>query len=192
LIPHEWVTAIPKRAEDAEFEGHVPAGEMVCRDLKFMVKNAVGVSGATLLINQQAHDLLTEDQKKALRLRNRPDRTPEQDAQLAAAEEALSAAKSKVTPEVKTLFAQEILPITNFIADHANIFAVKPLFMFDVANLGLSGGNNNGRTRYGIGGGLQIDVVLARFELGYVFALNRAPGDTSGNLVGRLVFRRFF
>jgi len=42
--------------------------------------------------------------------------------------------------------------------------------MFDVAHLALQGtGARN--TRYGVGGGLQIDIVMARFELGYMAAL---------------------
>ena len=49
-----------------------------------------------------------------------------------------------------------------------------------------------GRTLYGAGGGVQLDVVIARLELGYVFALNRAPGAGRGNVVGWLVFKRLF
>lgn len=49
-----------------------------------------------------------------------------------------------------------------------------------------------GRTLYGAGGGVQLDVLIARLELGYVFALNRAPGAGRGNVVGWLVFKRLF
>jgi hypothetical protein len=143
-----------------------------------------------LMVNQQARDLLTDSQKQDLRLRNKEDRTPEEDARLAAAEAALSAAKARVRPEIETLFRREILPVTNFIADNANLFAVKPLLMFDVARLAFSGFDDE--TRYAAGGGLQLDIVLARFEFGYVAALNRAPGDRRGNFVGRLVLKRFF
>ncbi|MGH9882720.1 MAG: hypothetical protein ACRD6N_14890, partial [Pyrinomonadaceae bacterium] len=190
LIPHEWVTASALRDDDKEFKGHVPAGADVCRDLKSTVKTLVGISGINLMVNQQARDMLSDAQKKDLRLRNKEDRTPEEESRLLAAETALSAAKARVKPQVEALFAREILPITNFIADHANMVAVKPLLIFDVARLALSGFDN--RTRYGVGGGLQLDVVLARFEFGYVAALNRAPGDRSGNFVGRLILKRFF
>jgi hypothetical protein len=110
---------------------------------------------------------------------------------LAAAEEHLRNSTDTIRPDVEKLFDREILPITNFIADHANIIAVKPLAMFDVAHLALKGTAAH-NTRYGFGGGLQIDVVMARFELGYMAALNRIPGDPRGSLVGRLILRRFF
>jgi len=191
LIPHEWVTSSKLRTEDAEFIGHVPPAESICRDLKSTVKTLVGVSGVNLLVNQQARDMLTEDQKTDLRLRGEENLNSDEQTRLDMAEMALSNAKEKVRPEVEQLFAREILPVTNFIADHANIFAVKPLFMFDAARLDLSSGQDI-RTRYSMGGGLQIDVVLARFELGYVASVNRAPGDSPGNFVGRLILRRFF
>jgi hypothetical protein len=190
LIPPEWVAVLPREADESEYEGRVAVGEPVCRDLKYMVKNAVRVSGANLLTAQRARELLSERQRRGLRLAGRTDLTPAQQTELREAQEALSAARARVGPEVSALFEREILPITDFIADQANIFSVKPLLMFDVAHL--SSGDGRGRTRYGVGGGLQIDAVLARFEFGYLLGLNRAPGDERGNLVGRLVFKRFF
>ena len=191
LIPHEWVSIGAPTPADKEFEPHVAAGEGICRDLKATIKTLVGVSGQNLLISQQARDKLSEAQRADLLLNLKPDRTPEEQARLAAAQAAFLAAKNEVTPEVNDIFAREVLPITNFIADHANIIAVKPLLMFDVAHLDFSGGPGD-RTRYGAGGGLQVDVVLARFEFGYLAAINRAPGDASGHFVGRLILRRFF
>ena len=191
LIPHEWVTTSKLRSDDAEFIGHVPQDDLICRDLKSTVKTLVSVSGVNLLVNQQARDLLTDDQRTDLRLRGEDNLNSDEQARLDMAEMALSKAKEKVRPEVEQLFAREILPVTNFIADYANIFAVKPLFMVDAARLNLSDGQDI-RTRYSLGGGLQIDVVLARFELGYVASVNRAPGDSRGNFVGRLILRRFF
>jgi hypothetical protein len=191
LIPHEWVTSSGMREGDEEFKGHVPDDAIICRDLKATIKTLVGISGVNLMVNQQARDLLTDSQKRDLRLRNTENRTPEEQARLEAAEMALDAAKSRMRPEVEDLFKREILPVTNFIADHANIIAIKPLLLFDVAHLGLSGSRDN-RIRYGLGGGLQIDVVLARFEFGYIPLLRRAPGDARGHFLGRLVMKRFF
>jgi hypothetical protein len=200
LIPFEWVSASPepklppgrrRREEDIEFDGHIPKGASICRDLKSTIKTLVGVSGVTLLVAQEARDSLTDDERDALRLRSVVNPTAEESARLAAAEQHLSDSKDKIRPQVEALFDREILPITNFIADHANIIAVKPLVMFDVAHMALRGtGAHN--TRYGFGGGLQIDVVMARFELGYMAALNRIPGDARGSFVGRLILRRFF
>ncbi len=200
LIPFEWVSASPepklppgrrRREEDIEFDGHIPKGASICRDLKSTIKTLVGVSGVTLLVAQEARDSLTDDERDALRLRNAVNPTLEQRARLAAAEEHLKHSTETIRPDVEKLFDQEILPITNFIADHANIFAVKPLAMFDAAHLGLQGTSAH-NTRYGFGGGLQIDVVMARFEIGYMAALNRLPGDPRGSFVGRLILRRFF
>ena len=190
LIPHEWVAVSSMREDDEEFEGHVPAGANICRDLKSTVKTLVRVSGVNLMVSQQARDQLTDQEKNDLRLVNKPNRTPEEERRLQAATDALAAAKRKVQPEIESLFNNEILPITDFIADYANIFAVKPLLLLDVAHLGQSGFSSP--TRYGAGGGLQLDIVMARFEFGYVAALNRAPGDPRGHFFGRLVLRRLF
>jgi len=190
LIPQEWVALSAKREGDEEFEGHVPAGANICRDLKSTVKTLVRVSGVNLMVSQQARDLLTDAQKNDLRLTNRDNRTADEEQRLKAATAAFAAAKVKVQPQIEDLFNNEILPITDFIADHANIFAVKPLVLFDVAHLGPGGAATP--TRYGLGGGFQLDIVMARFELGYVAALKRAPGDPKGNFFGRLVLRRLF
>lgn len=202
LIPFEWVTESPKKSkptsgvddrrdDDKESDGHVPEGAMICRDLKSTIKTLVGVSGVTLLVAQEARDLLTDAERNALRFRSDPNATPEQLASATLAEQRFNTLRDQIRPQVRELFDREILPITNFIADHANIIAVKPLVMFDFAHLALRGtGAEN--TRYGFGGGLQIDVVMARFELGYMAALNRIPGDPRGSFVGRLILRRFF
>lgn len=186
LIPHEWVARSFKRAGDEEFDGHVPAGAMICRDLKVTVKTLVRVSGINLMVSQQARDLLTDAQKNDLRLEFKDNKTADEERRLNAANAALAAAKAKTQPRIEDLFNNEILPITDFIADHANIFAVKPLVLFDVAHL------TPGPTRYGLGSGVQLDIVLARFEFGYVAAINRLPGDPRGNFFGRLVMRRLF
>jgi hypothetical protein len=191
LIPHAWVGATPRNKEDVQFGNAVAEGEPVCRDLKYMVKRAVRRSGMTLMINQEAFNSLTDQQRKAFELQAKPDLTEEEQAELDAARQAYAAAKLRVRPEVESLFNRDVLPISDFIADHANLIAVKPLFMFDVSHLGSSFGGN-GRTLYGAGTGLQVDVVLARFEAGYVFAINREPGDPRGNFIARLVFRRLF
>jgi hypothetical protein len=96
--------------------------------------------------------------------------------------------------EAQTKAARELKGINSllgFIADQANIFSVKPLLMFDAARIGAPGNLDN-QTRYGIGGGLQLTVVLAKFEAGYVYAAKRISGDPPGNFVMRLVFQNLF
>jgi hypothetical protein len=43
-----------------------------------------------------------------------------------------------------------------------------------------------------LGGGLQFNVVVAKFEAGYMRTVRRLPGDERGNFVVRLVFERLF
>src|SRR5262249_20909741 len=118
LIPHEWVARSAKRAGDEEFDGHVPAGAMICRDLKSTVKTLVRVSCINLMVSQQARDQLTDAQKNDLRLEFKDNRTTDEERRLNAANVALAAAKAKVQPNIEDLFSNEILPITDFIADH--------------------------------------------------------------------------
>ncbi|HEX8068581.1 MAG TPA: hypothetical protein VF546_01430 [Pyrinomonadaceae bacterium] len=191
LIPHEWVQSFVVEENDPEHTAyHVPVGQRVCVDLRRVVKQAMRESGPQLLIAQRARDMLDEQQKKALRLEGRPNLTPEQQTTLDAAKQAYQKNKETVTAEVNDIFRREVFPVADFLADHANFIAVKPLLLFDAARVSRAG-SAAARTRYGAGGGLQIDVVLARFELGYVFGLNRLPGDGRGNFVGRLVVKRF-
>jgi hypothetical protein len=79
----------------------------------------------------------------------------------------------------------------NFLADQANLFSVKPLIMFDAARLRAPGTSNN-QTRIGIGGGLQLTLVIPKFEAGYMHTVRRVAGDPQGNFVMRLVFQNLF
>ncbi len=192
VIPHDWVASRAVTKDDTEaLNADVQLGCQVCVDLRGALKTAVSKSGKALLIAQMARDKLTDDEKKALRLEGLDNLTPDQQAKLQAALHKLQTNKDDVRPEVTELFRKDVNPITDFIADHANLFAVKPLFMFDAGQV-LAPNAFDDHTRFGLGGGIQIDIVMARFELGYVAALNRIPGDRRGNFVGRLIMKRFF
>lgn len=95
-------------------------------------------------------------------------------------------AEAKSRREVKSINS-----ILGFIADEANIYSVKPLFMFDAARLDATGATNN-KTRYAVGAGVQFTVVIAKFEAGYMRTLNGLPGDSKGNFVTRLFFQNLF
>jgi hypothetical protein len=86
---------------------------------------------------------------------------------------------------------KDINAILSFIADQANIYAVKPLFMFDAARINAPGIPDN-RTRLALGAGLQLTIVSARFEAGYMRTVRSLPGDDKGNFVLRLFFQNFF
>jgi hypothetical protein len=86
---------------------------------------------------------------------------------------------------------RDIKPTIDFLADHANIYALKPLLLCDVAQIDGPTGSNDGM-RVGIGAGLQVTIVTAKLELGYMYAVLRERGDTQGNLFLRLVFQNIF
>ena len=70
-------------------------------------------------------------------------------------------------------------------------FAIKPLVMFDEARLARAGSDNY-RTRYALGGGLQLTIVVAKFEAGYMRSVNRVEGDRRGAFIARIVFHNLF
>ena len=86
---------------------------------------------------------------------------------------------------------REIDPITNYIINQANIVAVKPLILLDIAGIDAPGATQN-PMRMGFGGGIQLSIVTAHLELGYAHTVRGAPGDPSGNFFARLAFQRFF
>ena len=86
---------------------------------------------------------------------------------------------------------RDIKPAVDFLADHANIYALKPLLLCDVAQINGPSGSSDG-TRVGIGAGLQVTIVTAKVELGYMYAVCRERGDPQGNLFLRLVFQNIF
>jgi hypothetical protein len=191
LIPTELVGS-SFREKDEKLEVKIPDGELICRDLKFVIKKQVRQSGKQLLLARLAHDSLSKAQQDALRLSpNDPNLSPAQRQALAAATAQYAQAKKNLEPSVDRMMEEEITPITDFIADHADLYSIKPLIMLDAARLDAANATNN-RTRYGFGGGLQLNVVTVRFEAGYIISANRLPSDGRGNFVFRLVFRRFF
>ena len=98
----------------------------------------------------------------------------------------LEAAQAKARREL-----QEINGILGFIADQANIYSFKPLIMFDAARLNSPETITN-RTKFGVGGGVQFTLVIAKFEAGYMRTLRPQPGDSKGNVVFRLFFQNLF
>jgi len=82
-----------------------------------------------------------------------------------------------------------IRPATDFIIDEANFYAIKPLFMFDAG--GLSGAGNDA-TWTAAGGGIQLTVVTAKFEVGYMHTLSGPISGARGSVFLRLVFQNLF
>jgi hypothetical protein len=97
----------------------------------------------------------------------------------------------ETTAKADSIVDRDIKPAVVFLADHANIYAVKPLLLCDVAQLN-SSGHSDGDTRVGVGGGLQVTVVTAKLETGYMWGVKRERGDPHGNFFLRFVFENIF
>lgn len=136
----------------------------------FTIKTAIGTIGADLL-DPIIEELMKKD----------PTLTEDEAAVLGApiAEE-----------KAKKIVERDVAPNIRFIARHANLFAVKPLLMFDYAQIGGTSGRS--LRRYAAGGGVQIVVILARAEIGYMKTLPRVSGEPTGNFVFRLTFQNLF
>jgi len=136
----------------------------------FTIKTAIGTIGADLL-DPIIEELMKKD----------PSLTEDEAAVLGApiAEE-----------RAKKIVDRDVAPNIRFIARHANLIAVKPLLMFDYAQIGGTSGSS--LRRYAAGGGVQIVVILARAEIGYMKTLPKMSGEPTGNVVFRLTFQNLF
>jgi hypothetical protein len=103
--------------------------------------------------------------------------------------------KEGMSPEEAEKKAVEILdevrPATHFIIDQANLFSIKPLLMFDAAGMTGHGGRSP-NTWLAAGGGVQVTIVIAKFEFGYMYTLSGPTSGNRGNVFGRLVFQNLF
>jgi hypothetical protein len=86
---------------------------------------------------------------------------------------------------------KEVQPATHFIVDDANLYSIKPLLMFDAA--GMSGrGESSDETWLAGGGGVQLTIVTAIFEVGYMRTFSGPTFGDRGNVFVRLVFQNLF
>jgi hypothetical protein len=161
-----------------------------CKSLKDILKTHVS-SGKNMLIDNLAFQQLSPQQRTDLEELDRDNGLrPEEEARLESAENAFEQARTAVKPEADKIWAQ-LMPTINYIADHANLYSIKPIIMFDAAHIS-SQEDTNPHTRLALGGGLQFNLVVAKFEVGYLKTLRYQPGDDHGNFVVRLVFEKFF
>ncbi len=82
-------------------------------------------------------------------------------------------------------------PVVEFVADHANLYSVKPLIMYDFvrADHGVFGTS----TASSVGGGLELTLVVAKFRIGYAQTIaNGFSQRRPGNVVLGLRFTNFF
>jgi hypothetical protein len=102
-------------------------------------------------------------------------------------------AKEGLTPDEARARATEIFagvqPAAHFVINQANVFALKPLLMFDAAELYFSPGRESW-TAAGLG--FQLTIVTAKFEAGYMRTLSGPTFGSRGNIFARLGFERLF
>jgi hypothetical protein len=91
--------------------------------------------------------------------------------------------------QAQALVDREIARPVNYIADRANIYSLKPLALFDVAELTTG---NASRHLESAGGGIEFMIVNFALQVGYARTINSQPGDRKGNVVFNLQFRNFF
>ncbi len=173
LIPAETVMTLPGST----------------KTLKDVLKGQVA-GGKELYVQSTVRQMLTPDEQEALRLDANDPLTPADRDRLNRALAASFRAQEEVRRGADRIW-QQITPITNFIADEANIYSIKPLLMIDAAHIDFATAAD-AVTWVGIGGGVQLTVVVARLEAGYLWAVRRVPTDPRGNFVMRLVFRNLF
>ena len=92
---------------------------------------------------------------------------------------------------VQAIVNKDIRPAINYLADRANIYAVKPVLLFDAAQLYTSS-NLHGNTWIGAGIGLQLTVVNAKFQIGYMQTISPASDKSKGNLLVNLTLQNFY
>ena len=83
----------------------------------------------------------------------------------------------------------EVQPAIEFVADRANIYSLKPLLLCDAA--GETGRQGRGRFDAAVGGGLQLTIVTAKMEVGYMHTIV-GDSDGSGNFFARIIFENIF
>jgi hypothetical protein len=84
-----------------------------------------------------------------------------------------------------------IRPATDFIIDDANIYSVKPLLMFDAAGI-TDRGISSGETWLAAGGGVEVTIVIAKLQVGYMRTISGPTFGSRGNVFVRLVFQNLF
>lgn len=85
---------------------------------------------------------------------------------------------------------KDIKPTINYLADQANIYSVKPVVFFDVGQVNKRSISDRLWTAAGLG--IQINIVNARLEMGYVQTLFPKSDDGKGNFLIRFSVQNFY
>jgi hypothetical protein len=108
---------------------------------------------------------------------------------LAAVLEKEGRSPAEATEEANSILG-EVRPAVSYVVYDANVWSLKPLLMLDVAKVWA--GDLPGQTWTAAGAGLQLTVVVAKLEGGYMRTLGGPTLGTHGNAFVRLVFQNLF
>ncbi len=84
----------------------------------------------------------------------------------------------------------EVRPAIEFIADRANVYALKPLLLFDLGGQDEPGRGH--RVSSALGAGLELTIVTAKMQIGYMHTVWADDNVDSGNFFARIVFENIF
>lgn len=85
-----------------------------------------------------------------------------------------------------------IRPAVHFIADQANLWSVKPVVFFDYAHTYSQPQAKPNGSWPAAGGGVQLTIVTAQLQAGYVHSIRDGSDPNSGNFIFRLSFQNLF
>jgi hypothetical protein len=92
------------------------------------------------------------------------------------------------TTEMSDRITSDVLPAVDYLVDRANLYAIKPMLLFDVAQIS---GNSGSKFWTAAGAGVQVHIVNGRIETGYMQTISPATDSGTGNFFVRLVFENF-
>lgn len=95
------------------------------------------------------------------------------------------------TEEVaERMVGQDIRPTLNYFADRANLFSIKPIILFDVARI--DDREFADETWVSAGIGIQLTLVVAKLDIGYMRTLAPSADEGKGNLILRFTVQNFY
>ena len=91
---------------------------------------------------------------------------------------------------VDRMVNRDIRPALTYLANRANVYAVKPMWLVDIARLSTDAPSRE--TWTAVGPGLQLNVVNARLQVGYLRTVSGSSENAGGNFFVRLTIQNFF
>ncbi len=85
---------------------------------------------------------------------------------------------------------RDIKPTIDYLADKANIFSLKPIVFFDLGEINRR--NPGDRIWAATGAGLQLNIVNARLDIGYLQTLFPKSDASKGNFLMRFSVQNFY